>query len=359
MLPFYDLSIMLKRNSMHQLKISIIIPTFNRANYLKHAIESALSQDYEEIEVIVSDNASTDETPEIVKKYFKDKRFNYFRNQQNIGMVANWRKALYEYANGEFFLILSDDDYFTNDQYLSKAANLIKNHENIVMVYADGYIHYENVNKTFKFNLPFKKNIENGKKIIFTPKKITQQYHFLLSNVLFNRKLALELNSFSNNYNLACDAELFFKTCLFGKVGIITDFVSIYNHHSANLVNKVTRNYSLLLNSLDHVFEPYYLARRLNVINDMELEYWENNIIVPYLVFVLLSTLFYHQEKYNETLELLRNMNYKLLYKAQNSSILKLFLVLSKFNIHLSTYNFLRQTKHFLKLRLFYYLPST
>lgn len=339
---------------MHQPKISIIIPTFNRANYLKRAIESALSQNYKEIEIIVSDNASTDETPKIVKNYFKDERFKYFRNQQNIGMVANWRKALYEYANGDFFLILSDDDWLTNKQYVSKAVNLIKNYENIVMVYADGYIYYENLKKTVKFNLPFK-NVVEGKEIIFTPKQKKPQYHYLLSNVLFKKKLALELNSFSNNYNLGCDAELFFKTCLFGNVGIINDFVSIYNHHSDNLNNKVTRDYTLLINSLDHVLEPYYLAKRLNV-SDEELGYWENNFIVPYFVFVLLSTSFYHQEKYNKTLKLLRNKNDKLLHKAQNSLILKVFFILSKLNIHFSTYNFLRQTKYFLKLRLFYFL---
>jgi len=49
--------------------VSIIIPTYNRANYLEKAIESVLKQTYENIEIIVSDNASTDNTMEVMQKY--------------------------------------------------------------------------------------------------------------------------------------------------------------------------------------------------------------------------------------------------------------------------------------------------
>ncbi|MGZ3749514.1 MAG: glycosyltransferase family 2 protein, partial [Pseudobdellovibrionaceae bacterium] len=92
------------------MRVSIIIPTFNRASFLVEAIESALAQDYGDLEVVISDNASTDYTSEVAQYFSKDPRVKYFRNAENIGMVKNWHKAVFEYATGAWFLILSDDD---------------------------------------------------------------------------------------------------------------------------------------------------------------------------------------------------------------------------------------------------------
>ncbi len=58
-------------------KITIMIPTYNQAKYISKAIESALSIDYQNLEVIVSDDCSTDNTKEVVSKYLADKRFQY------------------------------------------------------------------------------------------------------------------------------------------------------------------------------------------------------------------------------------------------------------------------------------------
>ncbi len=89
-------------------KISVCIPTFNRAEYLRDAMESALQQTYSNFELLVVDDASNDSTPEVVAS-FKDPRIRYFRNAENIGMVRNWNRCL-EVAAGEYVTILCDDD---------------------------------------------------------------------------------------------------------------------------------------------------------------------------------------------------------------------------------------------------------
>ena len=91
-------------------QISILIPTYNRAGYLAEAIESALDQDYPNLEVIVSDNASTDGTEKWIQRYSADSRFRYFRNETNLGSGPNYRKLLYVYATGEYGHFLTDDD---------------------------------------------------------------------------------------------------------------------------------------------------------------------------------------------------------------------------------------------------------
>lgn len=88
--------------------VTIAIPTFNRSNYLLSAINSALSQSYANIEVIVSDNASTDETYNVVCN-ISDSRFKYNRHDNNLGQIANWNFCLNS-ALGEYFIMLSDDD---------------------------------------------------------------------------------------------------------------------------------------------------------------------------------------------------------------------------------------------------------
>lgn len=99
-------------------KISIMIPTYNRAHYLVDAIESSLAQDYPNFEVIVSDNASTDGTEESVKKYLSDPRFRYYKNDKNLGSGPNYEKLLYVYATGEYGNYLTDDDYFIDKDHL-------------------------------------------------------------------------------------------------------------------------------------------------------------------------------------------------------------------------------------------------
>ena len=91
--------------------VSIGIPTYNRARLLERAIESVLAQDYANIEVILSDNASDDSTRELSEVICRrDPRVRYIRQESNIGASANFLAVL-RAANGEFFMWLADDDW--------------------------------------------------------------------------------------------------------------------------------------------------------------------------------------------------------------------------------------------------------
>lgn len=91
--------------------VTIAIPTYNRAPLLRNAISSALAQTHANLEIIVSDNASTDGTQDVVN-CFNDPRIRSLHHADNVGLVANWQAAL-SAARGEFFLMLSDDDSLT------------------------------------------------------------------------------------------------------------------------------------------------------------------------------------------------------------------------------------------------------
>jgi glycosyltransferase involved in cell wall biosynthesis len=112
--------------------VTIAIPTYNRAdNYLKQSLSSVLVQTYRNIEIIVSDNCSTDNTESVVKNY-KDSRIRYFRQKENIGPYKNFNFCL-EQAKGEYFLIMSDDDLI-DDDFVDVCMRAINSKNNIGII---------------------------------------------------------------------------------------------------------------------------------------------------------------------------------------------------------------------------------
>lgn len=101
--------------------VSVGIPTFNRAERLRGAVESVLSQDYPEIEVVICDNASTDGTEELGRALAAaDARVRYLRNEANIGPTANFNRVRMA-SRGEYLLWLGDDDRLSPD-YVSRCV---------------------------------------------------------------------------------------------------------------------------------------------------------------------------------------------------------------------------------------------
>jgi glycosyltransferase involved in cell wall biosynthesis len=95
-------------NTANDPLVTIAIPTFNRASWLKECVLSALAQSYPNFEILVSDNASTDETEEVLKE-FDDRRLRVVRQESNIGPLRNWNACLAE-ARGEYIVLVPDDD---------------------------------------------------------------------------------------------------------------------------------------------------------------------------------------------------------------------------------------------------------
>ncbi len=87
---------------------SIVIPTYNRSDLVRQAIQSVLNQTFEDFEIVVSDNCSNDDTPDVVRS-FSDPRVRYVRTVEHTVIADNWEFARRQ-ARGEFLLMLSDDD---------------------------------------------------------------------------------------------------------------------------------------------------------------------------------------------------------------------------------------------------------
>jgi glycosyltransferase involved in cell wall biosynthesis len=129
------LSISLYKNIMNNhLLISIVVPTYNRSKYLQRCLDSILSQDGKYYEVIVSDNASPDNTQELMENYLNDSRIHYYRNTTNLGVRENVYKAT-GYAQGQYIFWLTDDDYLLPNA-LSKVVEIINSNSEIGYIYS-------------------------------------------------------------------------------------------------------------------------------------------------------------------------------------------------------------------------------
>lgn len=115
--------------------VTIGIPTYNRPEYLKIALDSVINQTYKNLEIIVSDNCS--ENPEVEKlcrEYAqKDSRIKYFRQAKNIGIGANGQ-FLINKSKGELFYSLCDDDWLSSN-FIEECVNIFYNNLNASVVY--------------------------------------------------------------------------------------------------------------------------------------------------------------------------------------------------------------------------------
>jgi hypothetical protein len=92
--------------------ISIGMPVYNGQRYIRQSLDSLLAQDYGDFELIISDNASTDETQQICLEYAAgDGRIRYYRNERNMGAVWNFNRV-FELSTGEYFMWAAHDDYY-------------------------------------------------------------------------------------------------------------------------------------------------------------------------------------------------------------------------------------------------------
>ena len=92
------------------MKFSVLLPTRNGAKYLKKCIQSILNQSYEDMELIVFDNANTDGSGLIIESFSNDNRMKHYKSQTVVSVTENWNNALNK-SSGDYVLMIGDDDY--------------------------------------------------------------------------------------------------------------------------------------------------------------------------------------------------------------------------------------------------------
>ena len=114
--------------------VSIGMPVYNEDKYIRDSLESLISQDYGNIELIISDNGSTDETQTICQEYTKQSPLiKYYRSDENKGPIYNFNNVLKK-ASGKYFMWASGHDLWSHN-CVSECANVLEENENVVIAF--------------------------------------------------------------------------------------------------------------------------------------------------------------------------------------------------------------------------------
>lgn len=112
--------------------VSILMLTYNRARYIDEAIRSVTKQSYQNWELIIIDDGSTDQTEEIVRAY-TDPRIRYIKHESNHGLLVRRQESL-TYATGDYIAVLDSDDVWLDQEKLSQQVGYLENHPECVLV---------------------------------------------------------------------------------------------------------------------------------------------------------------------------------------------------------------------------------
>lgn len=241
--------------------ISIGMGVYNGEHFIREAIDSLLTQDYENFELIISDNSSTDNTQQICLEYVaRDKRIHYYRNGVNIGAIRNFNN-IFKMSHGEYFMWQAHDDYRAPN-YISSCLFYLENNPNAVLCCTNVLI---NENGNF---------IESKENFSTIGMSLNQRFRRLLWNntcaVLYGliRTSALKKTGLIKNV-IGGDNPLVAELSLMGEFYQLPVFLFKKNHinRKKNIFRKIKKQFETCM--------PYDNQKYFFPFTKLAIEYWK------------------------------------------------------------------------------------
>lgn len=208
-------------------KISIVIPTYNQAEFLGDAIASALAQTYPALEVIVGDDASIDSTPMVAARFIADPRFRYLRRTKNLGRVGNYRDLLYRQASGDYVVNLDGDDFYTDPGFIEAAVAGLSDPDVLIVTARTTWL----ANGRRVFSGAAGERLMTGYELLRGLPD--SRYHFQHMATLYRRDAACRLD-FYRSASISSDWESLYRLAAIGKVRFLDRVVGEWRQHEGN-----------------------------------------------------------------------------------------------------------------------------
>jgi glycosyltransferase involved in cell wall biosynthesis len=208
--------------------VTIAIPTFNRAPLLRDCVASALAQTYSNFEVLVSDNASTDETRETLSE-FTDPRFRVIRQERNIGLLPNWNSCLAG-AKGEYIVFLSDDDRIA-PWLLERCIGVIGQQPQVPIVFTLSNLRVASMEKTWpaRSSRSLETGICDGTEILM--EYLTNQISVSMCSIMLRTELLRARGGLPLDLPHAADVAAWAPLLFLGKAGFVNEACATYYDH--------------------------------------------------------------------------------------------------------------------------------
>ncbi|MBD2193927.1 MULTISPECIES: glycosyltransferase family 2 protein [Calothrix] len=252
-------------------KISICIPTFNRVNLLPYAIESVMQQSYQDFELIICDDGSSDGTSNLMSQY-TDKRIKYIRHHQNVGKSNNMRSG-FNAAIGEYFIKFDDDDRLTPD-FLARTVAILKQDSSLDFVGTDHWI--IDINNARNDELTQENSRRWGRTklsagIVDNLLEVVFIYQsFQVGATLFRLQTLQELGFMLPNMQNCEDNDLFVRLALAGKKGYyLPELLMEYRYHTEQ--QGINRAIPYLFDKIRYLESYKFESEKLEIIRKTRL----------------------------------------------------------------------------------------
>lgn len=269
--------------------VSIVIPTYNKAQYICETIESAIHQTYPNVEIIVVDDGSEDNTRDVLDAYIKEKKITYY--YQNNSGPASARNNGISLADGKYILCLDSDDIL-DPSYLEKSVPILQQKEDVGVVYT--WV------KTFGTKEEIWKCTEFDLLKILTRNQV-------IVTALFRRVIWETSGGFDTEIIGAEDWEFWIKTALAGwKFHCIPEILFYYRKLPVSRTTESHKNYYLRAGYIRHKHKnvysinlSYLLSKKPfgNISNLRYIKFWLYNIFYFYVPKFLQKRLYYIHKK--------------------------------------------------------------
>jgi glycosyltransferase involved in cell wall biosynthesis len=229
-------------------QVSILVPTYNRSQLVQQAIASMLAQTFQDFEIIVADNCSTDDTEQAIAR-LGDSRIIYVKNIENIGPVNNHNRAL-RLARGKYICTFSDDDIMAPDNLalkvgvMEKYPNVGLVHSNINVIDGDGTI-----TATSHWGYRNPRMAVLWQEVVSSPLMDKKRaFHYLYHNWNFMSMPSVLVRStfvfrngieFNNQLGFIYDWDLWLRVAMFGDFYYLDEKLVDYRIHANNDAKKL------------------------------------------------------------------------------------------------------------------------
>lgn len=207
-------------------KISINIITYNRERYLSQAIDSVLLQSFQDWELVIVDDCSTDKTYELISEYIKkDNRIKYFKNINNFG-IAKSRNIALNLSVGKYIAVLDSDDYWSDNNKLKIQFDFLSNGGYVLVGCGCNVVNGRSEKKYELLKATKDSQIRN----VFLIKN-----PFINSSVMFLKDLTIDIGGYDESLRVGEDYDLFLKLGRKGKISNINKILVNYRQHDQNI----------------------------------------------------------------------------------------------------------------------------
>lgn len=241
--------------------VSVIIPNYNHARYLDQRLQTVLGQTYQNFEVIILDDKSTDNSLDVIAKYKDNPHVSQVVvNEQNSGSTfKQWDKGIH-LAKGEVIWIAESDDYCELNMLEELVKAYVKK-ERTVLAYTTLKVVDDN-GQVIESEWKDKNQYYTGKQYI---RRYLTLANFVrnASGAIFSKEAALRVNPQYKNYHGAGDYLFWVEICLLGNVAIVNQQLSYFRRHNGVVTNKCDTNgvnFSEEKKILDYIYKQIHIS---------------------------------------------------------------------------------------------------